>query len=87
MSIPDICDIGLADGLADGIGIFICSGDALGVGDAAGICIPGMFICICGEAEGVGDACGICIPGIIFAGVGDGDAFGVAGVGEGIGIL
>jgi len=40
-------------------GIFIC-GDA--EGDACGICIPGMFICVCGDGEG--DGCGICIPGM-----------------------
>ena len=41
MSMPGI--IGLADGLADGIGIFVsilCSGEACGFGEADGICMP-----------------------------------------------
>src|SRR6266404_5677862 len=62
-SMPGIAPIGLADGLDDGIGMFMsifCSGEACGFGDADGICMPGIFICVCGDAEG--DACGICIP-------------------------
>ena len=87
--IPGICPIGLAEGLAPGIGIFIpgifiCCGEAAGegLGDAEGI---GM-LCMWEVGDGVGDAAGICIPGIVFIeGVGDGEAFGV-GVAEGIGI-
>jgi hypothetical protein len=62
MSVPGIRPIGLADGLAEGIGIFIfISGEADGPGEA-GICIPGIFICACGDDDG--DACGSCMPGI-----------------------
>src|SRR6266849_5974096 len=58
------------EGLAMGIGIFIfCSGEACGFGEAVGICMPGIFICVCGDAEG--DACGICIPGIFICFCGD----------------
>ncbi|HEV7474090.1 MAG TPA: hypothetical protein VGN90_08575 [Pyrinomonadaceae bacterium] len=45
----------------------IFSGDADGVGDVAGVCIPGMFMygsIFSGDAEGVGDVAGIRIPGI-----------------------
>jgi hypothetical protein len=42
--------------------------EACGVGDAAGICIPGMScVCVCcGDAAGVGadGAAGICMPGM-----------------------
>src|SRR6266496_3562273 len=65
MSMPGIWPMGLADGLAEGIGMFIsifCSGEACGFGEAVGICIPGMFICVFGDTEG--EDCGICIPGI-----------------------
>lgn len=64
--------MGLADGLAVGIGIpgmfisiFFC-GDACGFGDADGICIPGIFISIfcCGDADGDGFVCGMFIPGM-----------------------
>ena len=86
MFMPGICPMGLAEGLAPGIGIcipgiFIC-GDAAdrapGEGEACGICIPGIFICICccGEACGFGEADGICIPGMfisIFCGDAEGD--------------
>jgi len=44
MFIPGICPIGLAEGLAEGIGIFI----------------PGMFICCgeaLGDGEGMGMLC------------------------------
>src|SRR5713101_8136899 len=74
-SMPFIPLIAPGDGLAAGIGMFIfCSGEACGFGEAAGICMPGMFICVCGDAEG--DACGICIPGIFICVCGDaeGDA-------------
>ena len=65
---------GEAPGDGDGIGMFIsifCCGEACGLGDAVGICIPGMFICICGEACGLGDAvfCGIFMPGIFIPGM------------------
>ena len=51
------------EGLAIGIGVFIfCSGEACGFGEAVGICMPGIFVCICGEGEG--DAGGTCIPGM-----------------------
>ena len=53
------------EGLADGIGIFIC-GDGPGVGDAVGICIPGISFMGLGEGEAFG--------------VGDGFAFGGAGI-------
>src|SRR5712691_9730767 len=62
-SMPFIPPIAPGDGLAAGMGIFIfCSGEACGFGEADGICMPGMFICVCGDAEG--DACGIRIPGM-----------------------
>ena len=86
MFMPGICPMGLAEGLAPGIGIFIpgifICGDAAdrapGEGEACGICIPGIFICICccGEACGFGEADGICIPGMfisIFCGDAEGD--------------
>src|SRR5690242_17065795 len=62
MFMPGIWPIGLGDGLAEGVGIFI----------------SGIFICGCGEAVGDGEAAGICIPGISFilAGLGDGDGVG-----------
>ena len=50
MFIPGML-VGVPDGLADGIGIFIW-----GVGDAAGICIPGMSW---DDAEGFGDGVGV----------------------------
>ena len=54
MFIPGML-VGVPDGLADGIGIFIW-----GVGDAAGICIRGMS-CIDGldDGEGFGDGVGV----------------------------
>ena len=55
---------------------------APGAGLAVGICIPGMFICVCGEADGEGDVCGICIPGM-FIGIW-GEACGI-GMDEGFG--
>src|SRR5205814_7830694 len=62
-SMPFIPPIAPGEGLAMGIGIFIfCSGEACGFGEATGICMPGIFICVCGDAEG--EAAGICIPGI-----------------------
>ncbi len=74
---PGICPIGLAEGLAEGMGIFISIfwGDA--PGDALGI---GMFISIlgCGEACGFGDAVGICIPGMFICVGGDDDGEGLA---------
>ena len=60
--------MGLADGLAVGIGMFM-SIFCCGFWEADGICMPGMFIWLCGEAEG--DACGICIPGIFICICGD----------------
>ena len=42
-----------------------CCGEACGFGEAAGICMPGMFISIfCGDAEGDGVLWGIFIPGM-----------------------
>src|SRR6266705_2066149 len=77
VSMPGICPIGLAEGLAEGMGIFISIfwGDA--PGDALGI---GMFISIlgCGEACGFGDAVGICIPGMFICVGGDDDGEGLA---------
>src|ERR1700704_4332398 len=67
-SIPGIPSIPFAagDGLAAGMGMVIFgSGEGFGLGEAIGICMPGMFICVCGEGEGKGD------------GDGDGDAFGI----------
>ena len=70
MFIPGIWPIGLPEGFAEGIGIFIpgifigCCGDACGFGEADGICIPGIFICICGDADGDGVVCGMFIPGM-----------------------
>lgn len=72
MSMPGICAIGLGEGLADGIGIFICiCGDEAGVGDAAGICIPGMSFMGLGEGEafGVGDGFAFCGAGIFMPGI------------------
>lgn len=71
--IPGIWPIGLAEGPADGIGIFICvDGDC--EGEAAGICTPGIFISGVGFGVAVdGDfgggtgedfGAGIFIPGI-----------------------
>jgi len=62
-----ICS-GDAFGDAAGIGMFICvCGDAAGVGEAAGICMPGMSFIFAGvgdgdglgEARGVGEGIGI----------------------------
>src|SRR5205085_1533171 len=54
--------MGLADGLAPGIGIFmsIFCGDA--PGDALGICI--LVSIFCGDADGDGLVCGMFIPGM-----------------------
>jgi len=73
MFVPGICDVRLPAGLADGIGMFICAwGDADGVGDATGICMPGMCMC-----TGVGD--GDAFDPLAEAGGTD------PGVGEGVG--
>ena len=64
-AIPGIPSMPFApgEGLAAGMGMFIfCSGEAWVFGEAAGICMPGIFICVCGDAEGEAD--GICMPGI-----------------------
>ena len=80
---PEVSGLAAGDGLACGVWLFMgvlmgivmsifCPGDGeacgAGVGDAAGICIPGMlFISIfCGDAAGagVGEAVGICMPGM-----------------------
>jgi len=61
-----------------GIGIFIfCSEEPWGLGEADGICMPGIFICVCGDVDGEGF--GICMPGIFICvcGDGDGEAFGI----------
>ena len=72
MSTPGIAPmglgIGLDEGLADGSRMFMsifCWGDACGFGEDAGICMPGMCVCVCGDAEG--DAGCICIPGIFIS--------------------
>jgi hypothetical protein len=59
------------------------------LGDAEGICMPGVITC--GVAEG--DADGICMPGVITCGLADGDAVGICmpgvitcGLGEGDGL-
>src|SRR6266852_2894354 len=63
-SMPFIPLIAPGEGLAPGIGMLIfCSGEPCGFGEADGICMPGIFICICGDAEG--EAAGICIPGML----------------------
>jgi hypothetical protein len=59
------------------MGWLLCSGE----GEAEGMFIPGMFVCVCGDAAGVGEGTGWSMPGIFIAGAGGGDAF---GVGEGI---
>jgi len=76
MFIPGIfCGEACGLGEADGIGIFCMCGLGDGVGDAAGISIPGIF-CIWGVGEGdafgagVGD--GIGIPCLCCAGEKDG---------------
>jgi hypothetical protein len=49
----------VGEGLAVGIGIFVlCSGEACGFGEAVGICMPGMFVCIGGDGEGDADCVG-----------------------------
>jgi hypothetical protein len=71
-SMPFISPIAPGEGLAVGIGMFIfCSGEASGFGEAVGICMPGMFICVCGDGEG--EACGIGMPGIFICVCGDGE--------------
>ena len=64
-----------------------------GVGDAIGICMPGVITCP-GLADG--DAVGICMPGVItWPGLGEGDAVGIcmpgvitcAGEGDGFGFV
>jgi hypothetical protein len=58
------------EGLAPGIGIFIfCSPADCELGEAEGICMPGVFICVCGDDEGEG--CGICMPGVFTCVCGD----------------
>ena len=53
-----------------GLGIFIfCSEEVGWFWEGVGICMPGIFICVCGDAEG--DACGICMPGIFICVCGD----------------
>jgi len=57
--------IAAGEGLAAGIGMFIFgSGEACGFGEAAGICMPGMFTCACGDGDG--DAVGDGAAGGIF---------------------
>jgi len=73
-SMPFIPLISPGEGLAVGIGMFIlCSGEPCGFGEAVGICMPGIFICIwwgegCGVADCLGEdggLAGIFIPGIL----------------------
>src|SRR6266705_4153051 len=73
-SMPFIPPIWPGEGLAAGIGMFIfCSGEA------AGICMPGMFIWVCGDAEGEVDGICICMPGMFICVCGDaeGEADGI----------
>jgi hypothetical protein len=61
ISPPRISPLPLADGLGEGMGIFICewSGVACGFGEDDGIDIPGMFMSILGDAPGDGDGMGM----------------------------
>src|SRR5258708_35467576 len=62
-SIPFSPPFAPGEGLAPSIGILIfCWVEDCGFGEAEGICMPGIFICVCGDDEG--DACGICMPGM-----------------------
>jgi hypothetical protein len=75
-SMPFISPIAPGEGLAIGIGMFIfSSGDACGFGEAVGIGIPGIFVCVCGDGEG--EPCG-CIGTFICICCGDGFVVGVA---------
>lgn len=69
--------------------ISICCGDAVGagVGEAAGVCIPGMLpiSVFCAGAAGVGEAAGIFMPGMFCIRVCPADGEG-AGVGDLAGI-
>jgi hypothetical protein len=77
---PFISPIAPGEGLAAGIGMFIfCSGEACGFGEAGGICMPGIFICIF-PGDAVGDAAGI---GMFISIFGRGEA---SGFGEAAGI-
>jgi hypothetical protein len=71
---------GEATGDAAGIGIFIsffCCEEVCGIGEVAGICIPGIFISIAlGDADGEGLAEGIAISGM-FMGICPSEACGV----------
>jgi len=53
----------LADGLGEGMGIFIFewSGVDCGFGEGDGICIPGIVVSIFGDAPGDGDGMGMFI--------------------------
>ena len=63
---PFIPLISPGEGLAVGICMFtFCSGEARGFGEAAGICIPGIFISLfSGVGEGEGPAGREFIPGM-----------------------
>jgi len=83
---PGIRAIGLADGLTDGMGIFISfCGDGAGVTDGAGVFIPGISVLIglgAGKAFGDGDGsdfwgAGIFMPGISVIDLGEGDGVGL----------
>jgi len=56
-----ISPAGLAEGLGDGMGIFILewSGVDCGFGEGDGICIPGIVVSVFGDAPGDGDGMGI----------------------------
>lgn len=55
VSMPGIWPMGLADGLAEGIGVCIwCCGEACGLGEALGVGVRGVFV----FGEAVGDAAG-----------------------------
>src|SRR5712692_6974972 len=88
-SMPFIPPIAPGDGLAPGIGMLIfCSGEPCGFGEADGICMPGIFICICGGEEGGVADCfgddkglaGIFIPGMFIWIWGDAEGEGILSI-------
>jgi len=70
ISMPGILPTGLADGLGDGIGISIFCGEVCGLGETAGIGMPGMADGVgAGVAERVGDGLGLGAGGIFMPGM------------------